>query len=226
MTGQQPQPDKNTEWEEWVKGDLRQHMDRMLIMREVFLSWNDILGDTNHPPQVNGVFHTWVVENYIKGLAVAVRTACDDSKRSRSLLRLLGSVKRHHHFLTPAIEPSIIQNDIDQLLTLSAKVRQYVNMRVAHVGQRPPHYDGLSVENIHQAADRAYEIYHRWHERLCNVVLYPPTVTEVPRLPWEYGFTRAWITEEQAACITNRRKDEHMRRLRVLHHRHQDNGYG
>ena len=105
MTGQQPQPDKNTEWEEWVKGDLR-HMDRMLIMREVFLSWNDILGDTNHPPQVNGVFHTWVVENYIKGLAVAVRTACDDSKQSGSLLRLLRSVKRHHHLLTPAIDHS------------------------------------------------------------------------------------------------------------------------
>jgi hypothetical protein len=197
----------------------------MFMMREVFLSWNDILEDTNHPPQVSGVFHTWVVENYLNGLAVAVRTACDDSRRSRSLLRLLRSVKRHHKVLVPAIDPSIIQDDIDELLRLANKVKQYVNMRVVHVGQRPRCYDGLSVKDIHHAADRAYEIYHRWHERLCNVVLYPPTVTEVPKQPWEYGFTRAWITEEQAARIANRRKDEHMQRLRLLHHRRQDNDY-
>ncbi len=219
MTVQQPQTVQHTEWEEWITGDLREHMNRMSGMREVFRSWNDLLGETNHPPHVNGMFHAWVVDNYVKGLAVAVRTACDDSRRSKSLLRLLRSVKRQHSLLAPAIDPSIIQDDIDELLGLSDKVKQYVNMRVAHVGQRPPRYDGLSVRDIHQAADRAYEIYHRWHERICNVVLYPPTVTDVLGQPWEYGFTRAWITEEQAARIANRRKDEHMQRLRALHNR-------
>lgn len=219
MVGQQPQSDKHIEWQEWINGDLREHMNRMFGMREIFRSWNDMLGETNHPPHVSGMFHAWVVDNYVKGLAVAVRTACDDNKRSKSLLRLLRSVKRHQSLLVPAINPLIIQDDIDELLDLSANVKQYVNMRVAHVGQNPPHYGGLSVGDIHQAADRAYEIYHRWHERLCNVVLYPPTVTEVLGQSWEYAFTRAWITEVQAAHLVHRRKDEHMQRLRVLRDR-------
>lgn len=219
MTGQQPQPDKHTEWKEWVIGDLRRHMDRMFGMREIFRSWNDMLDDANHPPQLSSLFHTWVVENYIKGLAVAVRTACDDNRRSKSLLRLLRDVKRYHKSLAPAIDPLSIQADIDELVGLSDKVTKYVNTRVAHVGQEPPGYGGLSVGDIHHAADRAYEIYHRWYELLCNVVLYPPTATEVMRQSWEYGFTRAWITEEQAARIVKRRKDEHMQRLRALHNR-------
>ena len=121
--------DKLTHWREWLDGDLKQHMFRILFSREVFRSWNDMLDITEHPVSVSWAFHAWVVNNYLTALSVSVRTACDPSSSAKSLLRFLEDVKRNPDVLATPVHRATVKKHIREMTEISEKVKAYVKHR-------------------------------------------------------------------------------------------------
>ncbi len=99
MITQQAQ-DKLKHWREWLDGDLFEYMNKMLYQREVFRSWNEIVGEASYPPNVSGLFNVWVNVNYLDSLSVTIRALCDRRTDTTSLWRFLMDMKKHHTLLS------------------------------------------------------------------------------------------------------------------------------
>ena len=199
---QKPQ-DKLEDWQTWLADDLRDHMCRLLASREIQRSWNEILETTDWSPYSNGTFNEWVNNNYIDSLAVDIRAITDRSQDTRSLKLLLDDLEKSRSLLPQlSIDPTNLSIHNSQLTAIRTKVGDYVNRRVAHHSTRPRRYT-LTIGDVHQAADTLYDIYHHWHQNVCNVISVPPTVTDTALDQWECLFTQPWISPNQSH--TNRR---------------------
>ena len=131
-------------------------------------------------------------------------------------MQLLQDLDRDHELLRQlCIDPSPIGNHIQQLTDNPDQIRRYVNLNIAHIANHKPRVP-LTFEEVHQAADDIYNIYHYWQQKICGVTAIPPTITETLRDPWEHLFTRPWITPEQATQIVEQRKAEHHNRAQKL----------
>ncbi len=209
---QRPQ-DKLEDWKTWLSNDLRDHMCRLLASREIQRSWTDILEATDWSPYDNGTFNEWVNNNYLDSLAVDIRAITDRSEDTRSLIRLLDDLEKNRGLLPQlGIDATDLGSHNRQLAAIRAKVGDYVNRRVAHHSTRPRRHT-LTVGEVHQAADSLFNIYHHWHQNVCNVISVPPTVTDLPLDQWECLFTRAWVTPDQATHIAERRRTEYQKRF-------------
>ncbi len=221
-------------WRDWIQGDIAEQVRGIWFKRRAFESWNDIVGFAQLD---SSFFVEWVNENYLRSLAMVVRSMCDKNKRTRSLYLLLNNIKDEAHILTREwwisrypdsinteyhydmykrylrafdnisyegvhLDPKIVYQDIQELDKMSDKVRPYANKYVAHLDKDRQKF-GLAMGSLHSAADKLYEIFHRWHDFLCKVNSSVPSVRQ-----WENDFTKPWITREQAGKIVSRRRAE------------------
>ena len=204
---------KHQHWKQWIEGPLSLHMDTLLASREIQRSWDEIIENTNWHKTSSSFFHQWVNINYLNSILVAIRAITDINKNTRSLMRLLMDYKKHRPILQQLdIDTTRIENDIDQLTEIRNNIKGYVNFRIAHYSASPPNTIP-TVGEIHQAATVIYDIYHHWHQTVCEVNAYPPTVTMTPKNQWEMLFTQPWITPEQAEQFSNNRKTEYEQRF-------------
>lgn len=84
-------------WCEWIKGDINHQVNGIKLKCIAFASWHDIVVIAS--PK-NSLFFEWVAENHIKALAVAVRSMCENNRKTRSLRVLMGEIKNKVKVLT------------------------------------------------------------------------------------------------------------------------------
>lgn len=213
MSPSQQAKDKLDHWKLWLTEDLWDPMSRLLMSREVYRCWHDVLLTATLPPDSSGVFTVWVNDNYLKALMVAIRAVADKRRDTRSLRRLLDDLGKHRSLLTQLrIDQTLLSQHIDQLTAITDDVTKYVNRRLAH-HSRKQRQEALIVEGVHEAADMLYDIYHHWYQAICKTTLVPPTVTDTPQQSLERLFTQPWISRSQADQITNKRMSEYQRRF-------------
>lgn len=206
---------KLEKWKVWLEGDLTQQINRIMHQRETFKSWNDIVEVAAAGSKSSGLFHTWVNYNYIQALTIAIRRMHDKDTRSMSLRCLLIDIKSHPSVLSRNWResklsdrgeynlPELIDMEIVKLDNSSEQVKPYATKYVAHLDGDRESIERPNLGELHKAADLLYEVYHRWYELICQVVLLSPS-----RRPWEQIFTVPWITVPQAEVIVGRRKAE------------------
>lgn len=213
MSPTQQARDKLSLWRTWLTNELSNDMSALLASREIQRSWNEILEVADWRPRGNGMFNTWVNRNYLDALAVDIRAITDRRRDTRSLKRLLDDLEKHRILLAPLnIDDAELTNHINQLTAINKQVGDYVNRRIAH-HSRKPRRTQLTIGDLHEAADTLYDIYHHWHQNVCNVISIPPTVTDTQLEYWECLFTQAWINSEQAARIVESRRTEYTQRF-------------
>lgn len=188
-------------------------MIELLVSREIQRSWNEILENADWPRKGNGMFNQWVNINYRNSIMVTIRALTDVRKGTRSLMRLLMDLDKNSHLLQELdVDHIRVKEDIRQLTEIRSKVKEYVNLRIAHVSTRDLETP-LTFAEVHEAATIIYDTYHYWHQAICDVVAVPPTVTDTLLDHWELLFTRPWITRDQARQLSNNRKSEYEERF-------------
>ncbi|MDE0675181.1 MAG: hypothetical protein F4Z79_00350 [Acidimicrobiia bacterium] len=92
----------------------------MLNSREVFRSWNELVGAAEWPEHTNGHFIQWVNRNYLRSLMVTIRAMNDERRDTRSLRRLLQNIRRRP---LPDMATDRIDDCVDLLTNASEAVR-------------------------------------------------------------------------------------------------------
>ena len=193
---------------EWLQ-ELRGPIWGMLNSREVFRSWNELVGAAEWPKHTNGYFNEWVNRNYFISLMVAIRAMNDKRKDTRSLRRLLQDIKRRP---LPNMATDRVDDYIDLLTKVTEAVHKHVNVQIAHYNPSKVEDLGLTYGHIHEAADTICSIYQDLYTIIDDATVVPPSVADSsPYYPWEFLFTEAWVTHAEAYNIAQRRLDEWQR---------------
>jgi len=220
-------------WQEWLEKDLFEQVHGILLERQVFRSWNEIVDAAVPESKAPGLFHNWVNQNYFAALAMGVRRMCDLNSQTRSLARLLEEIKEHASSLTKDwwmgrwyapdeappenyvkafatwssegehVDPEVVQRDLDILRDCRSAVTPYVNKYVAHLDKDRASAIRVTLGEVHAAAESVYRVFHRWYQLVTNVALSVPVVGA-----WEQVFTVRWITDEKAREVLARREVE------------------
>ena len=181
----------------------------MLNSREVFRSWNELVGAAEWPEHTNGYFIEWVNRNYLRSLMVTIRAMNDKDRRTRSLRRLLQNIKKRP---LPNMATDRIDDCLDRLTNVSETVKKYVDENIAHYSLSKVEDLGLTYGDIHEAADTICGIYQDLHTIIDDATVVPPSVADSsPYSAWEFLFTEAWVTHDKAHDIAQRRLDEWQR---------------
>lgn len=209
---------------EWLNGDLWHEVHELLQQTHVFRSWNEILGMACEESRRPGVFHRWVVHNYLDSIASAVRRLSDRDERTTSLTRFLDEVASGAHRLThdwwmsgarswereqreerfaelgrgnDHVDPGLALEDKERVEQASAKVKAYVDTYVAHLdADRAERVVIPTFGDAHSAVQVIYQVYHQWFQNITRQALVP---VRPPR--WEHVLTVPWITPDQATEI-------------------------
>ena len=187
----------------------------MLNSREVFRSWNELVGAAEWPEHTNGYFIEWVNRNYLRSLMVTIRAMNDERRDTRSLRRLLQNIRKRP---LPNMATDRIDDCIDLLTNVSEAVHEHVNVQIAHYNPSKAEDLGLTYGHIHEAADTICRIYQDLHTIIDDATVIPPSVADSsPYSPWEFLFTEAWVTHDKAYDIAQRRLDEWQRLTPSVH---------
>ena len=190
---------------EWMQ-ELQGPIWGMLNSREVFRSWNELVGAAAWPEHTNGYFNEWVNRNYFSSLMVTIRQMNDDRRDTRSLRRLLRNIKKRP---LPNMATDRIDECMDLLTRVSETVKQYVDENIAHYNPSKAEDLSLTYGHIHEAADTICDIYQDLHTIIDDATAVPPSVADsAPYFAWEFLFAEAWVTHDKAHDIAQRRLDE------------------
>lgn len=190
---------------EWLR-ELQGPIWGMLNSREVFRSWNELVGAAEWPEHTNGYFNEWVNRNYRSLLMVTIRAMNDDRRDSRSLRRLLRDIKKRP---LPNMATDRIDECMDRLTRVSEAVKKHVDKLIAHYNPSEAEDLGLTYRDIHDAVDTICCIYQELRMIIDGATVVPPSVADSsPYFAWEFLFTEAWVTHDQAHDIAQRRLDE------------------
>jgi len=190
----------------------------LLRHRQTWQTFRDIFTRSS-VAQGQPYFPLWVGELYGPTQALGIRKMADDDNRTGSFVRLLtklaaepGRLTREWFIggteammavrldqtftrladpqYTGAMDPSVPQHDLELLLSLSHKVRTYVNQHVAHaqlnLSAPIPTYG-----EIDDALDFLYKLLHKYTLLLkqSDRIEGPPIV----QAPWDRIFYEAWL---------------------------------
>ena len=196
------------ELREWLQ-ELQGPIWGMLNSREIFRSWNELVGAAEWPEHTNGYFIEWVNRNYLRSVMVTIRAMNDNRKDTRSLGRLLQNIKKRP---LANMATDRIDNCLDLLTNVSETVKKYVDENIAHYNPSKAEDLDLTYGDIHEAADTICRIYQDLHMIIDDATVVPPSVADSsPYFPWEFLFTEAWVTHDKAHDIAQRRLDEWQR---------------
>ena len=203
-----PDGSRRDELREWLQ-ELQGPIWGMLNSREVFRSWNELVGAAEWPEHTNGYFMEWVNRNYLRSVMVTIRAMNDDRRDTRSLRRFLRNIKKRP---LPNMATERIDNCLNLLTNVAATVKQHVDENIAHYNPSKAEDLALTYGHIHEAADTICRIYQDLHTIIDDATVVPPSVADSsPYSPWEFLFTEAWVTHDQAHDIAQRRLDEWQR---------------
>jgi hypothetical protein len=226
------------EWAEWLKGDLWHQVHELFNQLHIYRSWNDIVGAAVDESKRPGLFHAWVLHNYLDSIASGVRRLSDRDNRTNSLVRLLQEIEAGTEHLTrdwwmstavpgdervwehrfnelsaggDAIDPGVVNRDRERVVAACEKVKSYVDTHIAHLDADRDRIDMPTIGDVHDAIRTIYSIYHNWFVVVTRESLAP---LEPPR--WEDVLSMAWINSETASQISERRREEWDREMREL----------
>ena len=203
-----PDGSRRDELREWLQ-ELQGPIWGMLNSREVFRSWNELVGAAEWPEHTNGYFIEWVNRNYLRSVMVTIRAMNDNRRCTRSLRRFLLDIKKRP---LANMATDRIDNCIVRLTEVAETVHKHVNEQVAHYNPSKAEDLGLTYGDIHDAADTICRIYQDLYTIIDDAAVVPPSVADSsPYSPWEFLFTEAWVTHDQAHAIAQRRLDEWQR---------------
>ncbi|GEM_PF-4721217 len=199
-----------------LRDDLRKWMQElqgpiwgMLNSREVFRSWNELVGAAEWPEHTNGYFIEWVNRNYFRSVMVTIRAMNDEDRRTRSLRRLLLCIQKRP---LANMATDRIDDCLDRLTNVSETVHKHATLLIVHYNPSKAEDLDLTYRDIHEAADTICRIYQDLHTIIDDATVVPPSVADSsPYSPWEFLFTEAWVTHDQAHAIAQRRLDEWQR---------------
>lgn len=169
----------------------------MLNSREVFRSWNKLVGAAEWPEHTNGYFIQWVNRNYLRSLMVTIRAMNDQRRDTRLLRRLL----QRHKKTSPAehgYRPHRrLHRSANQRIRSGSQACQRANRALQPIEGRRSRSD----IRAHPRSRRHYLPHlpgpahdHRRRNR------YPPERRRlIPYYPWEVLFTEAWVTHDKHA---------------------------
>ena len=224
------EPERLERWNKWVSGDLWNEVHELFNQVHVFRSWNDIVGAAVDESKKPGFFHAWVTHNYLDSISSGVRRLSDSDARTNSLRRLLDEIEEdaaqltrewwmsralegaegtwERRFLelsngTESLDPQVVSNDRERLLEACEAMKGYVDKHIAHLDADRDGIDMPTIGDAHTAVKVIYQIYHRWYQIVTGDALAP---LEPPR--WEHVLSVAWIDDDTAASISNRRREE------------------
>lgn len=173
----------------------------------------------------NPYFPIWVSELYSATVAIGIRRMVDDDARTGSFVQLLQRMQAAPEKLTREwfiggvelpmaqrldrtftvyadprqtgyFNPAVARADLEELRTISDRVRKYVNQHVAHA-QRTRSADIPTYGDIHAVLDHLLVLIHKYTLllRQSDRVQGPPVIQE----PWMRIFTQAWIEPHELA---------------------------
>lgn len=226
------------EWAEWLKGDLWRQIHELFNQLHIYRSWNDIVGAAVEESKRPGLFHAWVLHNYLDSIASGVRRLSDYDNRTNSLVRILQEIEAGTEHLTrdwwmstavpgdadvweqrfselsgdsDTIDPRAVKDDCETVIAACERVKGYVDTHIAHLDADRDRVDMPTIGDVHEAIRAIYSIYHKWFAIVTRESLAP---LEPPR--WEHVLSMAWIDSQTASEISERRRAEWDREMREL----------
>lgn len=167
----------------------------------------------------NPYFPSWVSELYAATMAIGIRRVVDDDDRTGSFVQLLQTMQSDPQRLTREwfiggvelpmaqhldrtftlygdpqmlghFDSSMARDDLEELRTISHRVRKYANQHVAHA-QRTKSADIPTFGDIRAVLDHLLELIRKYTLllRQTDRIQGPPVIQE----PWMRIFTQAWI---------------------------------
>lgn len=189
----------------------------LLAFRSIWRGFAIVHDEAPAAARKYGTFLVWVRRNYARSMGSAIRSQADTREDVVSLARLIDRIWRFPTALNRAryrlvitdpesdaeawftelagrgdfINPEILAEDMDRLLTRTRQVRQWVNKSVAHQGVREP--EPPPIDEIHSAIDVIFEIFSRYMALLRGVTVH----RGVSMPPWYAIFRETWIPDDE-----------------------------
>lgn len=217
-------------WTEWLEGDLWQQVHELFNQVHVYRSWNEIVGESTEDSKRSGFFHAWILHNYLDSIASGVRRLSDVDDRTNSLVRFLKDIEggvenlSRDWWMSTAIrgeeevcekrfdelsnggdhvKPQLIQQDRERVEEACKELKAYVDTHIAHLDAMRDRIEMPTIGDAHAAVRVIYQVYHQWFQVITGKALMP---LQPPR--WEHVLAVAWIDEDTAAKISDRRREE------------------
>lgn len=222
---------KNPTWSKWVEwlgkdpkpGTIYKDVVDMLAARQLWESFQAIVGVAPDHAKKYGAFHSWFNGSYIRSQGLAVRRQVEVREDVVSLGRLLDRIAKSPNVLSRdrylaelhpdnqrlgneffdaltapgsnAIDPEVPREHLRRLQQETAKVSRWVDKEVAHYDPKTGQFsEGLTFRDVHQGIDLIFETLNHYN----RLILGSTTSGSVVMPPWEVVFKVAWIPDEAA----------------------------
>jgi hypothetical protein len=208
-------------WDKWFE-ELEAQARQLFTQRHIYYEVREIVRNNSRIQKPTDFFF-WLSVWYASSMTVAVRKQSDNSRDSVSYRRLLEDIKAHPEVISRTrfkqrfvdgnyrehladldfdryvgagrehIDPAVVQSEIDELEAKTAKIRHYVNKRVAHHDKKEfkaiPQYSDLD-----EAIDYIGSLYKRYF--LIFRCLDPRELLPHWGYDWKGVFRHPWLSGE------------------------------
>lgn len=217
-----------SKWADWLgrdpkPGTIYKDVVDMRAARQIWESFQAIVGVAPDEAKKFGTFHSWFNSSYIRSQGLAIRRQVEVRDDVVSLGRLLDRIAKSPNVLsrerylaelhpddrrlgneffdsltTPgsmAIDPDVPLAHLKRLQDETAQVRKWVDKEVAHYDPKTGQFsEGLTFGDIHQGIDLIFETLNHYK----RLILGSTTAGSVSMPPWETVFEVAWIPDAAA----------------------------
>ncbi len=231
----------NPTWDTWGKwlgrdpnpGTIYKDVVDMLAARQIWESFNEIVGVAPEKARKHSTFHTWFNSSYLRTQGLAIRRQVEVSDDVVSLGRLLDRIAKDPFVLSrerylaelhggdrsignevfdkltspgaKAIDPAVPTADLERLRAKTASIKTWVDKEVAHYDPATGRFsEGLTFGDIHQAIDLIFRTMNRYRQ----LILGSTIAGSVTMVPWQAVFRYAWIPDDEAWRAVIEKVDE------------------
>ena len=222
-----PDPTWN-KWSAWLgnepqPGTIYKDVVDMMVARQIWESFNAIVGVAPENARKYGTFHSWFNASYLQAQGLAVRRQVEVRDDVVSLGRLLDRIAKSPNVLSrrrylaelhpndqrignkffdaltapgsEAIDPGVPMAHLERLRTETAQTRTWVNKEVAHYDRNTGRFsEGLTFGDVHRGIDLISETLNHYAALILGVTIAGSVVMQ----PWETVFKVAWIPDDAA----------------------------
>jgi hypothetical protein len=217
-----------TAWGKWLgsagqPGTICKDVVDMLVARQIWESFNAIVGVAPIEARKNGTFHSWFNSSYARTQGLAIRRQVEARDDVVTLGRLLDRISKapnvlsrerylaelHPHnrpmgneffdqLTTPgakAIDPSVPNHDLARLQDETKPIKRWIDKEVAHYDpQTGTFIEEITFGKIHAAIDLIFKTMNRYTRLLLGTTI----AGSVAMTPWEAVFRVAWVPDESS----------------------------
>jgi hypothetical protein len=240
----------DTRWQEWVgwlgkeakEGTVTRDVYGMLVARQIWETFQEIVAVAPGPAKKYGTFHSWFNASYLQAQGLGVRRQVDVRRDVVSLARLLGSIARSPSVLSrerflaelypndprdgneffdelvspgaDSIDDSVVREELSRLESGTAKVKTWIDKEVAHYDRNTGQFgEDLTFGDVHEAVDLIFDVYSRY----CALLLGSQVLRFVAMQPWEVIFRHPWIADDDALRhVRQALREKEQRRLGAI----------